>query len=277
MQHEDQSRNEAKETHLPSSVGMALALTTCYPAFLITVEVPYVHLYASILGNRHQTQIILSIQDRQEKRMLYHSSVNLVILEKSSKSQMLLLIIYTNRGEPLHPSSISVSVARYLDLAYPIDNMEFKDNKNKLSLLRFSKISSLLPCTSVKSISNEKTEMFMHTARDDSLLCTMRFVSRHAGTQVYGAILPQAMTNQALLDSESPSKKKSTKDKKVAAPKPKPTKKKTLFKVDRGKGLNVLSEVALSEAAQLKEATKRSKKDFHISQASGSGDGNDFE
>nr|GEZ19545.1 hypothetical protein [Tanacetum cinerariifolium] len=38
---------------------------------------------------------------------------------------------------------------------------------------------------------------------------------------------------------------------------------------DSGKGLNVLLEVALSEAAQLKEATKRSKKDFRISQASG--------
>ncbi|GJZ10353.1 hypothetical protein Tco_0545112 [Tanacetum coccineum] len=35
--------------------------------------------------------------------------------------------------------------------------------------------------------------------------------------------------------------------------------------------------VDLFEAPQLKEATKRSKKDFHISQASGSGDGTDFE
>ncbi|GJS76453.1 hypothetical protein Tco_0726334 [Tanacetum coccineum] len=43
--------------------------------------------------------------------------------------------------------------------------------------------------------------MFMHTARDDSLLGTMRFVSRHVDTQVYGAILPEAMTNRALLDS----------------------------------------------------------------------------
>ncbi|GJS77665.1 hypothetical protein Tco_0727546 [Tanacetum coccineum] len=43
------------------------------------------------------------------------------------------------------------------------------------------------------------------------------------------------------------------------------------------KGLNVLSKVALSEAAQHKEATKRSKKDFHISHASGLGDGTDFE
>nr|GEZ06272.1 hypothetical protein [Tanacetum cinerariifolium] len=43
------------------------------------------------------------------------------------------------------------------------------------------------------------------------------------------------------------------------------TKKKTPIKADRGKGLNVLSEVALSDAAQLNDTTKRSKKDFHIS------------
>ncbi|GJZ92230.1 hypothetical protein Tco_0664295, partial [Tanacetum coccineum] len=41
--------------------------------------------------------------------------------------------------------------------------------------------------------------------------------------------------------------------------------------------LNILLEVALSEAAQLKEATKQSKKDFHISHESGSGDRADFE
>ncbi|GKF71939.1 hypothetical protein Tco_0208053, partial [Tanacetum coccineum] len=143
---------------------------------------------------------------------------------------------------------------------------------------------------------------------DDSLLGTMRFVSRHADTQVYGAILPEAMMNQALLDSvayktyyaiasgteppksrksqkksnssfsseESPSKKKSAKAKKVTATKPKPTKKKASVKADRGKGLNVLSEVALFEAAQLKEAIKRSKKEFHVSHASGSGDGTDL-
>ncbi|GJS01463.1 hypothetical protein Tco_0317971 [Tanacetum coccineum] len=154
-----------------------------------------------------------------------------------------------------------------------------------------------------------RNRTFMYTARADSLLGTMRFVSRHADTQVYGAIIPKAMTNQALLNfvayktyyaiasraeplksrksqkksdsaissKESPSKKKSTKDKKVAATKPKPTKKKAPVKADKGKGLNVVSEVALSEAAQLKEATKQSKKDFHISQASGSGDGTDFE
>ncbi|GKF60149.1 hypothetical protein Tco_0176935, partial [Tanacetum coccineum] len=61
------------------------------------------------------------------------------------------------------------------------------------------------------------------------------------------------------------------------ATKPKLTKNKASVKDDRGKGLNVLSKVTLSEVAQLKEATKQSKKDFHISHASGSGDGTDFE
>ncbi|GKF92627.1 hypothetical protein Tco_0279346, partial [Tanacetum coccineum] len=77
--------------------------------------------------------------------------------------------------------------------------------------------------------------------------------------------------------------KKPAKDKKDVpstkkpATKPKQTKKKAPVKADRGKGLNVLLEVALSEVAQLKEVTKRSKKDFHISYESGSGDGTDFE
>ncbi|GJV53913.1 hypothetical protein Tco_1449654 [Tanacetum coccineum] len=193
------------------------------------------------------------------------------------------------------------------DLAYQIDNMDSK-KQDKMFYPRFTKIiiHHFLDKDKFISIRNRT---FMHTARDDSLLGTMRFVSRHADTQVYGAILPKAMTNQAVLDSvayktyypialgaeplksrksqkksdsaisseESPSKKKSAKAKKVTATKPKPTKKKALVKADRGKGLNVLSKVALSEAAQLKEATKRSKKDFHISQASGLGDGTNFE
>ncbi|GKC56587.1 hypothetical protein Tco_1084185 [Tanacetum coccineum] len=173
---------------------------------------------------------------------------------------------------------------------------------------RFTKIIIHHFLTKDKSIS-WRNKMFMHTARDDSVLGTMRFVSRHTDTQIYGAILPQAMTNQALMDfvayktyhaiasgaeppkpkkvqkksesaissEESPLKKKPGKAKKDAATKPKPTKKKAPVKADRGRGLNVLSEVALSEVAQLKEAIKRSKQETHASHASGSGDGTDLE
>ncbi|GKA59705.1 hypothetical protein Tco_0759018 [Tanacetum coccineum] len=53
----------------------------------------------------------------------------------------------------------------------------------------------------------------------------------------------------------------------------KSNKKKQPAKKTKAKGLAVLSEVALTEAEQLKLATKRSKKDFHMSHASGLGDG----
>nr|GEY27640.1 hypothetical protein [Tanacetum cinerariifolium] len=53
------------------------------------------------------------------------------------------------------------------------------------------------------------------------------------------------------------------------------TDKKKPVKTQKAKGLAVLSEVALTEVEQLKLATKRSKKDFHISHESGSGDGVD--
>ncbi|GJY81590.1 hypothetical protein Tco_0494341 [Tanacetum coccineum] len=193
------------------------------------------------------------------------------------------------------------------DLAYQIDNIDSK-KQDKMFYPRFTKIIIHHFFEKYKSISL-RNRTFMHTAHDDSLLGTMRFVSRHANTQVYGAILPKSMANQDMLDSisyktyfaitsgaeppksrkslkksdsaisseESPSNKKSAKAKKVAATKPKPTKKKEPVKADRGKGLNVISEVALSEVAQPKEATKGSKKDFHVSQASGSGNGTDLE
>nr|GEX93414.1 hypothetical protein [Tanacetum cinerariifolium] len=53
----------------------------------------------------------------------------------------------------------------------------------------------------------------------------------------------------------------------------KPDMKKQPVKKTKAKGFAVLSELALSEAEQIKLATKRSKKDFHISHASGSGNG----
>ncbi|GJX91554.1 hypothetical protein Tco_0344880 [Tanacetum coccineum] len=49
-------------------------------------------------------------------------------------------------------------------------------------------------------------------------------------------------------------------------------KKKKPVKKTKAKGLAVLSEVALTEAKQIKLVTKRSKKEFYVSQASGSGD-----
>nr|GEW42851.1 hypothetical protein [Tanacetum cinerariifolium] len=220
----------------------ALALTTYYPAFLITVDVRVIYIH-------------------QEIKYITDASV-----------------------DHLHQPWRAFATIINKCLSGKIDNKDSK-KQDKMYYPRFT------------------------------LLGTMRFVSRHKDTQVYGSLLPKAMTNQAMLDSnsyktycaiatgaepskpkktqkksdstisseETPSKKKPAKAKKDVpltkkqATKPKPTKKKAPVKADKGKGLNVCSKVALSKVAQLKVATKRSKKDFHISHASGSGDGNDFE
>nr|GEV60991.1 hypothetical protein [Tanacetum cinerariifolium] len=54
-------------------------------------------------------------------------------------------------------------------------------------------------------------------------------------------------------------------------------KKKQPAKMPKAKGLDVLSKVALTKVEQLKLTTKKSKTQIHISQASGLGDGTDFE
>ncbi|GKB61652.1 hypothetical protein Tco_0917838 [Tanacetum coccineum] len=85
------------------------------------------------------------------------------------------------------------------DLANQIDNKDYK-KQDKMFYPRFTKIIIHHFLEKDKSISM-RNRTFMHTARDDSLLGTMRFVSRHEETQLYGAIVPKSMTNQAMLDS----------------------------------------------------------------------------
>ncbi|GJV89349.1 hypothetical protein Tco_1533287 [Tanacetum coccineum] len=146
-----------------------------------------------------------------------------------------------------------------------------------------------------------RNKMFWHTTKDDSMFTIIRVISKHQDTQIYGAILPQHLTNQAMLESEAyktyrayatgekTPKPKSTKKKadSESSPKTKPTQAskgkriKTSAKgvipakkkqsATKSKGLTVLSEVALTEVEQIKIALERSKTQQHSSHASSSG------
>ncbi|GJS53546.1 hypothetical protein Tco_0626908 [Tanacetum coccineum] len=297
----------------------SLSLTTCYHAFLITAEVPviYMHQFWATV-NKHNASYRFKIDN---KRFSMNVEVFREILnicpripgqefdEPPSEEEALSFIRDLGHYEEIkvqilwgmyYKRNLDFFALIWEDLAYQIDNKDSK-KQDKIFYPRFTNIYLHHFLKKDKSISM-RNRTFMHTARDDSLLGTIRFVSRHEDTQVYCAIIPNAMTNQAMLDSvayktyyaiasgaEPPKPNKSQKNsdsaisykeslsKKKPASKPKLTKKKTQVKADRGKDLNVLSKVALSEAAQLKEATKRSKKDFYISHASGLGDGTDFQ
>ncbi|GKD66348.1 hypothetical protein Tco_1308456, partial [Tanacetum coccineum] len=138
---------------------------------------------------------------------------------------------------------------------------------------------------------------------DDSMFTTIRVIFKHQDTHVYGAILPQHLTNQAMLefkayktyhayatgekipkskyvknkaDPESSPKKKSAqaskgKRLKTSTKVAKLVKKKQPATTSKEKGLNMLSEGALTEVEQINLATKRSLIQTHSSHASISG------
>ncbi|GJU50586.1 hypothetical protein Tco_1220141 [Tanacetum coccineum] len=203
----------------------ALALTTCYPAFLITGEVPviYMHKFWATV-NKHNASYRFKIDNKR-------FSVNVEVIREILN---ICPRIPGQEFDALPSEEEALSFFRELghfgeikyitdELAYQINNKDSK-KQDKMFYPTFIKIIIHHFLKKDKSISM-RNKTFMHTARDDSLLGTMRFVSRHEDTQVYGVILPKAMMNQAMLDSVAyktyyaialgaePSKSKKTKTK----------------------------------------------------------------
>nr|GFB50936.1 hypothetical protein [Tanacetum cinerariifolium] len=117
----------------------------------------------------------------------------------------------------------------------------------------------------------------------DSILGTLIFVSKSDEYQVYGALLPEGMTNQQMRDSptyktylsfatgaatprkRNLSKKHAVRRQSVGVqirdtPGVSVSKKKALAKTDRSKEIELLSEAALLDEAQLKRLSKESNK-----------------
>ncbi|GKA20181.1 hypothetical protein Tco_0700170 [Tanacetum coccineum] len=290
----------------------AFSLTTCYHAFLIAVEVPviYMHQFWATV-NKHKESYRFKIENKR-------FSVNVEVFkdiisicprvlgqefnEPPSEEEALSFILKLGHsGEIKYITDIIVD-----HLHQPWRTFASIINKclcgkvfglDKIRLLRVQILWGMYHKKNLDFVTLIWEDLAYQIDNKD----TNKQDTIHEDTQVYGAILPKSMTNQAMLDSiayktyyviasgakppkskkpktktdlaisseETPTKKKPTKAKKYVPSKknpaatPKPTKKKALIKADRGKGLNVLS--------------KNSKKDFHISQVSGSGDGTDFE
>ncbi|GJY14692.1 hypothetical protein Tco_0385114 [Tanacetum coccineum] len=186
------------------------------------------------------------------------------------------------------------------DFFYQVENKNVK-RSNEMYYPRFTKVIVNFFMTKDSSILR-RNKVYWHFARDDPMFTMIKVVSRHEDTQLYGAIFPDELTNEAIKDFESckeyyaiasgaepPKIKESVKKKqtgsdktktsptakgkrlKTSAKAAKPAKKKQPTKISKAKGVTVLSEVALTEAEQMELATKRSLIQTHSSHASGSG------
>ncbi|GJX98684.1 retrovirus-related pol polyprotein from transposon TNT 1-94, partial [Tanacetum coccineum] len=255
----------------------ALSLTTCYPAFLVIVEVPVVYMHqfwATVTKHKSSYQFKIETRKFDEPPTKEEALSFIRELGHYGEIKYITDVIVDHLNQPWRAfaSIINKCLCGKEDLAYQIDNIDSK-KQDKMFYPRFTKIIIHHFLEKDKFISMRNIT-FMHTPRDDSLLGTMRFVSKHEDAQIYGAILPKAITNQAMLESvayktyyaiasgasplkskkpktksdptisseETPSKKKPTKakkdvpSKKKPASKPKPTKKKAPVKADRDEG-----------------------------------------
>nr|GEX80643.1 hypothetical protein [Tanacetum cinerariifolium] len=163
-------------------------------------------------------------------------------------------------------------------------------NINKLHQPWRSFVAIINKCLIGKSLGDD-------SLRDDYMFSTIKQVSRHQNTQQFGALQHIELTNEDIRNSNAykeyyavatratPPKPKAsvrktrssfdttiTPSTAAAGPRLTTSKKgKQAAKASKAKSLSTLSKVAMTEAQQLKLATKRSLYQTHISQASGSG------
>ncbi|GJX14233.1 hypothetical protein Tco_0205991 [Tanacetum coccineum] len=137
---------------------------------------------------------------------------------------------------------------------------------------RFTKVIIHYFLTQDKTVS-WRNKIMMHTSRDDYLINTLRFISAKEATQIYGAILPESLTSPEMKETKAYKTylEPTGKSKRVKRPTKKSTqapargvviretpemplsKKKEKVDVTQGKGIDLLSEVALTEEAQYEE------------------------
>ncbi|GJY11895.1 hypothetical protein Tco_0381204 [Tanacetum coccineum] len=235
----------------------ALALTTCYHAFLITAEVPviYMHqLWATVIKHKSSYQFKIDQKRFFMNVEVFREILNICLkvsvktfneppteeeapsfiheLGHNGEIKYITDLIVDHLHQPWRTfASIINKCLCGKDLAYQIDNIDLK-KQDKMFYPRFTKIIIHHFLEKDKSISM-RNRMFMHTAWDDSLLGAEPPISRKSTKK----------SDSSISFEETPSKNKYAKVKKVATAKPKPIKKKAPVKVDRVKGLNVLSEV----------------------------------
>ncbi|GJR97160.1 hypothetical protein Tco_0269334 [Tanacetum coccineum] len=175
------------------------------------------------------------------------------------------------------------------DFIYHIDNKAYQ-KQDRMYYPRFTKVIIHYFLTKDKALS-WRNKIGMHTSKDDYLINTLRFVSAREETQIYGAILHESLTSSEMKETKEYKTylEPTGKSKRVKRPAKKSTqapvrgvviqetpvmpvsKKKEMVDVARDKGIEMLSDVALTKKAQYEEVRKKSLRYFHKTHPSGYG------
>ncbi|GKB90176.1 hypothetical protein Tco_0962448, partial [Tanacetum coccineum] len=261
----------------------ALKLSPCYPAFLITAEVPeiYMHQFWITITKIRDIEAYKFVALPSEEELLSFIkelgySGNCISGKTTGRDRLresraqILWCMYNKKN-------VDYVALLWEDFMYQADNREISSaRKEHMPYPRFTKVIINHFISKDKTISM-RNMINLHTIRDDSLLGSIRKLLHPHENYLLSKKRNLSRRLKELRDMPRGSTTAPTIGVVIRdTPGVYVSKKKAPAKVDRSKGIEILSDVALSEAAQLKEATKRSKKDFHISQASGLGNGTNF-
>nr|GEU83446.1 hypothetical protein [Tanacetum cinerariifolium] len=218
-------------------------LTPFYKAFLVTADVPKIYIsFAAV--------------------------INKCLSGKSTGYNSLWLSQAQILWGMYHKKNVDFAYLLWEDFVYQVEHKDAKKS-NEMYYPKFTKVIIHFFMTKDPLIPR-RNKVNWHYVRDDQMFTTIKLVSRHQNTQQFSPILPVELTNKDIRNSAA-YKEYYAIASGAAPPKTKATKGKQPAKLSKAKGLSVLSDVAMTEAKQMKLATKRSLQQTHISQAIRSG------
>ncbi|GJY52745.1 hypothetical protein Tco_0444409 [Tanacetum coccineum] len=100
-----------------------------------------------------------------------------------------------------HKKNVDYAYLMWEDFVYQVENKNFK-RSNEMYYPRFTKVIVNFLMTKDQSIPR-RNKVNWHFSRDDPMFTTIKVISRHEETQLYGAIFPIDLTNEAIKDSKS--------------------------------------------------------------------------
>ncbi|GJX55059.1 uncharacterized mitochondrial protein-like protein [Tanacetum coccineum] len=100
-----------------------------------------------------------------------------------------------------HKKNVDYAYLLWEDFVYQVENKNVK-RSNEMYYPRFTKVIVNFFMTK-DSLIPRRNRVDWHFSRDDLMFTTIKVVSSHEDTQLYGAILPDELTNEAIKDSES--------------------------------------------------------------------------
>ncbi|GJX16764.1 hypothetical protein Tco_0217596 [Tanacetum coccineum] len=145
---------------------------------------------------REMLQICPKLPDQQFEELPFEEEI-LMFLRDLGHSGEIKVITNVNVNK-LHKPWRSFVVD---DFFYQVENKNVK-RSNEMYYPRSTKVIVNFFMTK-ESLIPRRNRVNWHFARDDPMFTTIKVVSMHEDTQLYGAIFPDELTNEAIKDSES--------------------------------------------------------------------------